>query len=77
MATSHIISFVQSLNIEEIKIVREFIYKSNETEKQSKLSKLFETLVENPQKKYAEGELSKIIVCNALMVCLLIFYIPD
>ncbi len=29
MATSHITQFIQSLNFEEIKIVKEYVYKSN------------------------------------------------
>jgi hypothetical protein len=67
MATSYITDFIQSLSSEEIKIVKEYVYRSNSRQVlgENKLEKLFDTLVSNPEKKYTDKELSGILESNA------------
>jgi tetratricopeptide (TPR) repeat protein len=66
MATSYITDFIQSLSSEEVKIVREYVYKSNTRPilGENKIEKLFHTLVNNPEKKFTYGELSGILESN-------------
>jgi hypothetical protein len=63
MATSYITDFIQSLSSEEIKIVREYVYRSNTRPilGENKIEKLFNTLVADPEKKYTDRELSGIL----------------
>jgi tetratricopeptide (TPR) repeat protein len=67
MATSYITDFIQSLSSEEIKIVKEYVYKSNSRPilGENKIEKLFDTLIGNPEKKYTDKELSNILESNA------------
>ena len=64
MATSHITQFIQSLNFEEIKIVKEYVYKSN-TSKDNKISQLFKIVTENNDRKIDDLELIKLLKSNA------------
>jgi tetratricopeptide (TPR) repeat protein len=67
MATSYITDFIQSLSSEEIKIVKEYVYKSNSKPVlgENKIEKLFDTLVADPEKKFTDKELSNILSSNA------------
>ncbi|HSH65830.1 MAG TPA: hypothetical protein VLB84_08535 [Bacteroidia bacterium] len=59
MANSHIIEFIQSLNSEEIKIVKKHL--SSET----KIKKLLNTLSNHPDKSFSDKELSVLLKSNS------------
>lgn len=68
MATSYIIDFIQSLNKEEIKIVKEQLSKSSSQKaipaSENKTKKLFAILIINSNKKYTDKELAGILNCS-------------
>jgi hypothetical protein len=55
------------LSTEEIKIVREYVYRSNNRPilGENKIEKLFDILVKDPEKKFTDKELSDILESNA------------
>ena len=66
MAASHITEFIQSLSSEEIKVVREFINKSNTKVAlgENKIKRLFEILIVEPNKKHSDNDLSNLLKSN-------------
>jgi tetratricopeptide (TPR) repeat protein len=67
MAALYITDFIQSLSSEEVKIVREYVYKSNEkvSSNENKIGKLLDILVKDPDKQYTDIELSSILASNS------------
>jgi tetratricopeptide (TPR) repeat protein len=66
MATSYITDFIQSLGPEEVKIVKEYVYKSNEKSASNgnKIGKLLDILVNDPDKEFMDRELSSFLASN-------------
>jgi hypothetical protein len=63
MATSYITDFIQNLSLEEVKIVKEYVYKSGEKSASNgnKVGKLLDILVSDPDKQYTDKELSALL----------------
>ncbi len=62
MAVSYINGFIQNLSFEEIKAVKDHIHKTGiETATTNKIENLLAILIDNPNKKYTDGELSKLL----------------
>lgn len=63
MATSYITDFVQSLNLNEITIIKEYISTRHSVIKEKKIEKLFEFLIDD-KKQYTDSELCKLLQSN-------------
>ena len=63
MAASHITEFIQSLSSEEIKVVKEYISRSNNRLVlwENKIEKLFDVIIREPNREFNYKDLTKIL----------------
>ena len=63
MAASHITEFIQSLSSEEIKVVKEYISRSNNrlVLGENKIEKLFDVIIREPNREFNYKDLTKIL----------------